>query len=742
MGSRWRYLLLMLAAIVAAFAAYQPALVSGFFWDDDIFITQNPQMHSLSGLAQIWFQPSSSPHYYPLLLTVFWVLNRFFGDWAAGYHFVNVLLHVANAGLLFALGRRLGLRFAWLGAFLFLLHPINVQSVAWITEMKNTLSTLFIVAGCLVWTAGPGKEAPRLAGPRWFAVAILFAAAMLTKSTSVIMLLALVMIDWMLGRNIKQRAYWVALAPLAVAGLTFALFSIWFERAIEVVGYLPMPSWWQRIGLASWSLFFYLGKLLWPVSLAPVYAMPEVDFGWVVFWSACAGLLLAAAFLWGRHRSWRPFASLVLYAAFLFPIPFLGIAFTRSYGPVTDHFAYVPSIVFCLAASHLVSRLAVVAVPWRAAFVAGVGWCLLLGIATFRHAELWRTGEIWERAAHNAPQTPASLNYANRLVLADRVDEAMSLFRKFYAKSNYSAYVGQTYGSLLASQGMMSEAESVMRETLQRKPGDLQLWFAFGKLLVNAGRPDEAVAALRKALPANPANRIALTGALVRAGRLDEARLEIPLLPEPTRTNVDALADLASDLADVGGFAEAEVILSSILGRFPLAGRARLGLAYVLLDGGKVGEALEQFSQVVAFVPDNAAAIAGLTECLQRQGRADKAALFFQDAVRQHPSPDLLNAYAWFLATCPDATHRDPAKALEQLRTIGDAQLADSPYYQGTLAASLAASGRFAEAVAAAERALALAENSRDRNFIVATRQRLDLYRAGQAYVQPAVTTP
>jgi len=731
-----------LIVFVAAIAFYLPALHSGFFWDDDVFITQNPQMHTWDGLRKIWFEPFSSPHYYPLLLSGFWILAQFFGNEPAGYHLVNILLHATNAILVCALGVRLRLRFAWIGALVFLLHPINVQSVAWITEMKNTLSTLFMLAGCMVWAGGRAGESPRLAAPRWWLVALLFAAAMLTKSTSLIMLLALVMIDLITGRNIKRRSYWITLAPLIAAGMSFALFSAAFERSMGGDGALRPTVLWEEFGLASWSLFFYLGKLFWPVSLAPVYPMPAIGVAWAVFWSACAILLFAVAFAWGRRRSWRPMAAILLYAVFLFPIPFIGIAFTRWYGPVTDHFAYVPSIVFSLAVCSLGSLCGAGPVLSRTFLSFALAVCILLGILTFRHAEQWRTQQVWEKAALNAPLSPAALNYASNLASNGREQEALSVARKFHAKSNYRYFVAGFYGSLLASLGETAEAEDVLRAALLRRPGDLQLWLALGKLLVNSGRAAQAVEPLTRALPANPANRLALASALVRAGRINQARSEVPRLPVPTWSNIEMLTDLAADFSEAGAFAEAESILSSNLRRFPLDHRSRLGLAYVLLDSGKIDEAHEQFSQITAFLPGNAAAIAGFSECLQRQGRSDKAFRFLQNAVQRYPSPDIRNAYAWFLATCPDAELRDPAEALQQLKAIGEERLAGSHHYQGTLAASLAASGKFPEAVEAAERALAIAEKSRDRNFIAATRQRLDLYRAGQAYVQPAVTTP
>ncbi len=741
--TRPRFAAFVLVVFAAGFAAYQPALQSGFFWDDDVFITANPQMHSLGGLASIWFEPSSSPHYYPLLLTVFWVLSACFGDSAAGYHFANILLHAVNAVLLFLLGRRLGLPHAWTAAFLFLLHPINVQSVAWITEMKNTLSTLFILAGCLVWTSGVAEKSPRLGTARWWSVAVLFAAAMLTKSTSLIMLLALVLADVCLRRPVRGGTYWLSLAPLMIGGLALALFSASFERSLVRADAVRMPEVWQQVGLAAWSVFFYLGKLVWPASLAPVYPAPVVTPLWASLWITALVLLFVGAAAAWRRGNRHPLSALTLFVIFLFPIPFLGIQFTRWYGWVTDHFAYVPSAVFCLAVAGVVGRLANRSSAGRKVLVTAVAAVgAMLGWLTYLHAEAWRTGRVWESAAFNAPHSLAVLNYANFLAADGRGNEALPLLAKVHAKLGAKSFVAEAYGAQLAAQGRAVEAERVMREGLQRNPGDVQLWRALGTLLVNAGRPAEAVPALQKSLPANPVNRIALASAMVRAGQVRDAAAQIPLLPAPTRTNAAALSDLARDFQSAGAHAEAEGLLASILKKFPLTHQIRIGLGYVLLDRGSTSEAQEQFAQVLRLAPGSPFAVLGVFDCLQAEGRPGPAAAFLRESAQKFPHEELHNANAWLLATSPDPALRDPVAALEQTRKINDGQLASNYYYQGTLAAALAANGRFSEAVAAAERAVEIARQQGEEEFAAETRKRLALYRAGRAYVQPGAPTP
>jgi tetratricopeptide (TPR) repeat protein len=295
---------------------------------------------------------------------------------------------------------------------------------------------------------------------------------------------------------------------------------------------------------------------------------------------------------------------------------------------------------------------------------------------------------------------------------------------------------------VLAMQGQHSEAEQILRSALRGNPRDTRIWRALGTLLVNSGRPEQAIAPLSETLAANPANRIALASALVRAGRLNEARGQAGLLSAPTRSTFELLTDLAADFSTVGEFDEAERLLSSILGRFPLAHRARLGLAYVLLDAGKIDEAHAQFSQIVLFLPDNAAAIAGMAECLQKQGRSDKAAALFEDVLSRLAIDDIHNSYAWFLATCADPDYRNPVKAMAQLREIQPALLETNSYYQGTLAATFAAQGDYSAAVVAAEKSIRLAESAGDRALAENTRERLALYRQGRPYINSTEQSP
>src|SRR5688572_14772657 len=150
--SRWRPVLLPAAALLAmTLIAYAPAFRAGFIWDDPDYVTNNATLRSLDGLRQIWFVPQATPQYYPLVHTSFWIEYQLSGLNPTGYHAVNVLLHAVAAILLWRVLTMLEVPGAWLAAGMFAVHPIHVESVAWVTERKNVLSGVFYLASALMY---------------------------------------------------------------------------------------------------------------------------------------------------------------------------------------------------------------------------------------------------------------------------------------------------------------------------------------------------------------------------------------------------------------------------------------------------------------------------------------------------------------------------------------------------------------------------------------------------------------
>ena len=292
----WLPALALLAAVVLA---YQPAWNAQPVWDDNGHITK-PALRSWEGLARIWTQPGATQQYYPLTHSLFWLEHRLWGDTPAGYHLVNILLHAALALLLLKVLRRLEAPGAWLAAGLWALHPVQVESVAWISELKNTLSGVCYAGAALAYLRFDRERKPMS-----YALALaLFVAGLLAKTVVATLPAALLLVLWWKGKKLGWKKDLLPLAPFFLAGLSLGLFTTWMERTTIIAGDAALYhlSIIGRFLVAGRDFWFYLGKLAWPHPLIFIY--PRWDMSAAVGWQflfPLAALLLAVA-LWRWQR--------------------------------------------------------------------------------------------------------------------------------------------------------------------------------------------------------------------------------------------------------------------------------------------------------------------------------------------------------------------------------------------------------------------------------------------------------
>ena len=265
-GRRARALAAGALLVALTLAAYAPALDAGFVWDDDEYVTANATLRTVAGLRRIWLEPGAVPQYYPVTFTSFWLEYRLWGLAPLGYHLVNVVLHGLNAVLLWLVLVRLRVPGAWFAAAVFALHPMQVESVAWITERKNVLSGLFAFAAVLVWLAGE-----RAGWRRDVGVAALFAAAILSKSVTCTLPAVLLLLDWWRHGTLARRTV-VRMLPLAVGGAAMAGMTIWMEQHhVGATGAAWSLSPAERVLVAGRALWFYPRTLVWPRALPFIY---------------------------------------------------------------------------------------------------------------------------------------------------------------------------------------------------------------------------------------------------------------------------------------------------------------------------------------------------------------------------------------------------------------------------------------------------------------------------------------
>ena len=263
--------------VLLVFLAYLPALRGGFIWDDDAYVTNNPLLTAPDGLRRIWFTTDSPSQYFPLTYTVFRIEHSLWGFNPAGYHCVNILLHAINALLVWRLLKRLSVPGAWLAAALFALHPVQVESVAWITELKSILSLFFILLTLFCWVEFVGERSKR----SWYWLALVFyALALFSKTTACTLPAALLLILWLKAKPIGWRRL-AQVVPFLAMGLGMGLLTVWWERFHQgTQGKLFSMGLLERLLVASHALWFYAGKLFWPVNLTfsyPRWAIEPAD---------------------------------------------------------------------------------------------------------------------------------------------------------------------------------------------------------------------------------------------------------------------------------------------------------------------------------------------------------------------------------------------------------------------------------------------------------------------------------
>lgn len=508
-----------LGLAAAVLLAYLPVWQAGFIWDDDAHLTP-PALRSLSGLGRIWTEPGATQQYYPLLHSLFWIEHRLWGGSALGYHLANLALHALAAGLAGLLLRRLAMPGAWLAAAFFALHPVQVESVAWISEQKNTLSAVFCFGAALAWLR---FDAGRLRRHYWLALG-LFALGLLTKTVVATLPAALLVIAWWRRGRIDWRADALPLAPWFVLGAIAGLFTASVERhLIGASGAAYELSLAQRGLLAGHVAWFYLGKLLWPADLTFIYPRWTIDPSHVLHWLPLVGALGVTLLLWrSRGRRRGPLAAWLLFGGTLFPVlGFLNV-YPFLYSYVADHFQYLA----CLA---LLAPAAALLVQAQAGRVAAAIVLCLLGALTWRQAHDYRNAETLYRAtvARN-PGAWMAWNNLGFTLMSDRarLPEAIACFEHALRhRPDYPEALGNL-GLALSQAGRPAEAVPRLERSLQLKPGPYQMHNNLGIALATSGRPAESLMAFRTAAALNPTlpNIEENWGkALLLLGRRDEA---------------------------------------------------------------------------------------------------------------------------------------------------------------------------------------------------------------------------
>jgi Flp pilus assembly protein TadD len=500
----WGVLLVVLTLIV-----YHPAWHAGFIWDDDVYVTGNPLLTASDGLWRIWFSLDSPSQYFPLTYTTFYVEHRFWGLNPAGYHWVNLLLHAGNALLVWRLLKRLRLPGAWLAAAIFALHPVQVESVAWITERKNVLMGFFFLLTLRMWIQFIEGQSKR---PWLFYVLALFfyALALSAKTTACTLPAALILILWLKKMPVGRRRL-AEVAPFVAMGIGMGLVTMWWERyhmGTQGKMFVIEPA--ERMLIASRALWFYAGKLFWPASLTfsyPCWTISALDpyaYGWVLAIVALGAVIWRAQRRLGRSVG----VAVLFFAVTLSPVLGFIMLYTFLYSFVADHYQYLACIgLIALAVAGMKIGLDRVAAGSRFLQpVLGVALLAVLGALTWKQCGMFIDDQtLWQTTLLRNPNSwMAHVNLGNHLAEEGQMDDAISHYQQALQinPNHWDAHIG--LGTVLAQEGDVDGAITQYRTALQIYPDAEVAHVNLGIVLLEKGQTSDAVAQFHEGLQIEP----------------------------------------------------------------------------------------------------------------------------------------------------------------------------------------------------------------------------------------------
>jgi tetratricopeptide (TPR) repeat protein len=736
----WVWGLLLIAVTTIA---YQPAWNGKPIWDDDYHITK-PELRSLDGLGRIWAKLGATQQYYPLTHSVFWIEHKLWGDSPFGYHLINILLHTASALLLLRILRRLEIPGAFLAAVVFALHPVQVESVAWISELKNTLSGTLYLGSALAYLKFDRERKKTF----YVGALFLFMLALTAKSVIATLPAALLLIFWWKRGSLSWKRDVLPLVPFLISGIAFGLFTAWIEqRFIGAEGSEFKLSFIDRLLIAGRAFWFYLEKLLWPVNLVLIY--PRWNVGEWIWWQyvfpAAAFLTLTALWLWHRRGT---LVALLFFAGTLFPALGFFNAYPFRFSYVADHFQYLASIgPIAFAGAGIATALNSLKkrTPFLGSVICGI-LLLTLGVLTWRQCAMYSDIETLFRTTieRNPDCWMAYNNLGVAFLQKGQVDEAIAHYQKaLQIKPDY-AEAHSNLGTVLLQKGQVDEAIAHFQKALQIKPDYAEAYSNLGDVFLQKGQVDEAIAHYQKALQIKPDyadTHSNLGNAFLQKGQVDEAIAHFQKALQIKPDYAEAYSNLGNAFLQEGRVDEAISHYRKALQIKPELSEPHYNLGNAFLQKGQVSEAIAHYQKALEIKPDYAEAHGNLGNVLLQKGQVSEAIVHYQMALEIKPlNIGFQNNLALVLATSPTISLRNGIKAVALAQRANQLSGGNQPLVLRTLAAAYAEVKRFPEAVETAQKALQLAKSQGNAALGETIESNLKLYQTNTPLRIPSVT--
>ena len=492
--------------LVAAVIAYLPALRAGFIWDDGV-LTENALIRARDGWWRFWLTPADNAqetHYWPLVYTTFWLEYRLWELRPAGYHAVNILLHAACSLLAWRLLSRLGVPGAALIALLFAVHPVHVESVAWVAERKDVLSGALYLAAALAYLRhhDTQRTGAYLAALAWFVLALF------SKSIVVTLPFALALAIWWKD-GVVHRTTWRKLVPFVGVAAAVTAFDLWRFYDLSTATEVP-ASLAERLQIAGRAFWFYPLKVVWPTGLVALYPHWQPNVGAATDWVPFIAALVGMAFLWFQSRTGRRgiFFGGAFYAVTILPALGLIKHGFMDFAWVADRFQYLASLGMIGIVGVALTKWARHPAVTRAGFLGSGVLALVLGGLTWRQAALYRDHvTLFEHAVRvHRDNWRAWCQLSAGYWRAERPGDAIAAVDAAIALKPPEVHQLVLERAMMqAASGRHPEAFSSFRQALEIFPEYPEAHREVGRLHRDRGEWDKAIAAYTRAVRANPA---------------------------------------------------------------------------------------------------------------------------------------------------------------------------------------------------------------------------------------------
>jgi len=609
-GILWRGLLIFLATL---FSHWQ-AIGGGFIWDDDAHITRM-NLRSLQGLWDIWFKLGATQQYYPLVHSFFWFEQAFWGDVPAYYHITNIILHTVVVFLLVTVLRLLEIPGAWVAGFIFALHPVHVESVAWITEQKNTISAIFYLFTLFYYIKFDEDRRQK-----HYAIAVgFFVLALLSKTVTATLPAALLVVFWWKRGNLSLRRDVVPLLPFFILGISGGIFTAWVERVyigaqgadyLSAVQLTPLT----RCLLAGHVILFYLSKLIWPINLVFIYehwtisATNPFDYIYTIAVIAIIIFLIRFSSFRANRKpsdtfSRAPLAGFFFFCGTLFPVLGFANVYPFMFSYVADHFQYLASLgIIVPVASFLTLWVESLEHDHRGLGAALGGVSLaLLGFLSWSQCSMYA--------------------------------DAQTLYRVTIERNPSCWMAHNNLGAILLNQGdKVPEAQAQFQAALSIRPGYPDARSNMCSVLIRTGKFKEAQENGEEAVrlrPTSPENHNNLGIALMNQGKMQAAIEQYQIALKIKPDYVEVLNNLGNALSQVGRKNEALICYQTSLKYSPNFADAHANLGLLFATTGHNQEAIVEYEQAVKLQPSAPNYHENLGQAYGNAGR-------HQDAVAQY----------------------------------------------------------------------------------------------------------